>query len=64
MLLAETKVKEDKVTEYLEIADKTDKSYEADKPGMLHHILLRILIILLVLYGQKFIKTMILNLLI
>ena len=37
MLLAKLKVKEDKVAEYLEIADKTDKAVEADKPGMLHH---------------------------
>ena len=34
MLLAKLKVKEDKVAEYLEIADKTDK---ADESGMLHH---------------------------
>ena len=37
MLLAKLKVKEDKVAEYLEIADKTDKAIEADEPGMLHH---------------------------
>ena len=37
MLLAKLKVKEDKVAEYLEIADKTDKAVEADEPGMLHH---------------------------
>ncbi len=37
MLLAKLKVKEDKVEEYLEIADKTDKAVEADEPGMLHH---------------------------
>ena len=37
MLLAKLKVKEDKVAEYLEIADKTDKAVEADEPGMVHH---------------------------
>ena len=37
MLLAKLKVKEDKVAEYLEIADKTDKAVEADEPRMLHH---------------------------
>ena len=37
MLLAKLKVKEDKVAEYLEIADKTDKAVEAEEPGMLHH---------------------------
>ena len=37
MLLAKLKVKEDKLAEYLEIADKTDKAVEADEPGMLHH---------------------------
>ena len=37
MLLAKLKVKEGKVAEYLEIADKTDKAVEADEPGMLHH---------------------------
>ena len=37
MLLAKLKVKEDKVAEYLEIADKTDKAVEADEPGMIHH---------------------------
>ena len=34
MLLAKLKVKEDKVAEYLEIADKTDKAVEADEPGI------------------------------
>ena len=37
MLLAKLKVKENKVTEYIEIADKTGKSLEAEEPGMLHH---------------------------
>ena len=37
MLLAKLKIKEDKVAEYLEIADKTDKAVEANEPGMLHH---------------------------
>ena len=60
MLLAKLKVKEDKVAEYLEIADKTDKAVEADEPGMLHHTLNKILMILFVSYGQKFIKMMML----
>ena len=58
MLLAKLKVKEDKVAEYLEIADKTDKAVEADEPGMLHHTFDQILMILFVSYGQKFIKMM------
>ena len=37
ILLAKIKVKEDKVHEYLELADKTDKAVEAAEPGMLHH---------------------------
>ncbi len=37
ILLAKLKVKEDKVSEYLEIADNTDKAVEVDEPGMLHH---------------------------
>jgi hypothetical protein len=37
MLLAKLKVKEGKVAEYLEIADKTDKAVQADEPEMLHH---------------------------
>ena len=37
ILLAKLRVKEDKVSEYLEIADKTDKAVEADGPRMLHH---------------------------
>ena len=37
MLIARLKVQEDKVTEYLELADKTDKAVEASEPGMLHH---------------------------
>ena len=60
MLLAKIKVKEDKVAEYLEIAYKTDKSVEANEPRMLHHILIKILIIPFVLYGQKLIKTIML----
>ena len=36
-LEAKIKVKEDKVSEYLELADKTDKAVEAAEPGMLHH---------------------------
>ena len=63
MLLAKLKVKEDKVAEYLEIADKTDKAVEADEPGMLHHTFhhfYKLLMILFVSYGQKFIKMMML----
>ena len=37
MLLAKLKVKEDKVAEYLEIADITDKVFEAYESGILHH---------------------------
>ena len=37
ILLAKLKVKEDKVSEYLEIADRTDKAVEADEPGMLQN---------------------------
>ena len=37
MLLAILEVKKDKLEEYLEIADKTNKAVEADEPGMLHH---------------------------
>jgi len=37
MLLAKLKVKEEKVAEYLEIADKIDKAVKADEPGMIHH---------------------------
>ena len=32
MLLAKLKVKKDKVAEYLEIADKTNKAVEAEEP--------------------------------
>ena len=34
---ARLKVKEGKINEYFEIADKTDKAVEASEPGMLHH---------------------------
>ena len=37
MLIARLKVQEDKVAEYLELADKTDKAVEASEPDMLHH---------------------------
>ena len=37
ILLARLRVKPDKIQEYLEIADKTDKAVEASEPGMLHH---------------------------
>ncbi len=37
MLIARLKVQEDKVAEYLALADKTDKAVEASEPGMLHH---------------------------
>ena len=36
-LIKKIKVKEYKVAEYLEIADKTDKAVEAAEPDMLHH---------------------------
>ena len=36
MLLAKLKVKKYTVAEYLEIADKTAKAFEAAEPGMLH----------------------------
>jgi len=37
ILLARIQVKSDKIQEYLELADKTDKAVEAAEPGMLHH---------------------------
>ena len=37
ILLAKITVKEDKFSEYLELADKTDKAIEAIEPGILHH---------------------------
>ena len=37
MLIARLKVQEDKVSEYLDFGDKTDKAFEASEPGMLHH---------------------------
>ena len=37
MLIIRLKVRERKVAEYLDLADKTDKAVEASKPGMLHH---------------------------
>ena len=37
ILLAKLKIREDKVAEYLEIADKTDKAFEAEESGMPHH---------------------------
>tara|TARA_B100001093_G_scaffold385790_1_gene371658 strand:- start:156 stop:548 length:393 start_codon:yes stop_codon:yes gene_type:complete len=37
MLIARLKVKEGKVNEYFEIADKTDKAVEESEPGMLLH---------------------------
>ena len=37
IVLAKITVKEEKVSEYLELADKTDKAVEAFEPGMLHH---------------------------
>jgi autoinducer 2-degrading protein len=37
MLLAKIKVKKDKVAEYWEIRNKTDKAVKADKPGILQH---------------------------
>ena len=37
MLLTKLKVKGNKVAEYLEIADKTDKAVEAEEPRIIHH---------------------------
>ena len=37
ILLARIQVKPDKMQEYLELADKTDKAVKAAEPGMLHH---------------------------
>ena len=37
ILLAKITVKEDKVSEYLELADKTDNAVEAVEPRILHH---------------------------
>ena len=37
MLIARLKVQEDKVAEYLYLADKTDKAFEASEPGMHIH---------------------------
>tara|TARA_B100000963_G_scaffold342808_1_gene344015 strand:- start:763 stop:966 length:204 start_codon:yes stop_codon:yes gene_type:complete len=37
LLLAKIKVKEDKLSEYLELADKIDKAVEANKAGILHN---------------------------
>ena len=37
ILLAKITVKEDKVSKYLELADKTDKAVEAVELRMLHH---------------------------
>ena len=37
ILLARLRVKPDKIQEYLELADKTDKAVEASEQGMLHH---------------------------
>tara|TARA_B100000886_G_scaffold83524_1_gene54455 strand:- start:260 stop:442 length:183 start_codon:yes stop_codon:yes gene_type:complete len=37
ILLEKITVKEDKVYEYLELADKTDKAVEAIEPEILHH---------------------------
>ena len=37
ILLAKVTLKEDKVSEYLELSGTTDKAVEAIEPGMLHH---------------------------
>ena len=37
LLNSDKQIKENKVSEYLELADKTDKAVEAAEPGMLHH---------------------------
>ncbi len=64
ILLAKFKVKEDKVDEYLVIADKTDKTIEAVEPHMLHHTFDQDPNDPLRMYSQKFIKMMRLYLLI
>ena len=58
MLIARLKVKEGKVNEYFEIADKTDKAVEASEPGMLHHTFDQDPEDLLSFYGQRFLKMM------
>ena len=37
ILIARKTVKEDKIEEYLNLADQTDKAVEASEPGMLFH---------------------------
>jgi len=64
MLLAKLKVKENKVATYLEIADKTDKAFKQRNQECFIILLIKIQMILFVLYSQKFIKMMMLNLLI
>ena len=64
ILLARIQVKPDKVQEYLLLAAKTDKAVEDSEPGMIHHTLIKILKILFVLFGPKFIKMTRLSLLI
>ena len=58
MLIARLKVKEGKVNEYFEIADKTDKAVEASEPGMLHHTLDQVPEDPLSFYSQRFLKMM------
>ena len=48
MILAKLKIKEDKVAECLEIADKTYKAVRAEELGMRIIFLIQILIILFV----------------
>ena len=60
MLLAKLRVKEDKIAEYLEIVDRTDKAVEADESGMLYHTFDQDPDDPLRSCGQKFIKMMVL----
>ena len=54
MLLAKLKIKEDKVAEYLKIADKRDKLLKQTNLECFITLLIQIKMILFVLYGQKF----------
>ena len=54
MLLARLKIKEDKVAEYLKIADKRDKLLKQTNLECFITLLIQIKMSLFVLYGQKF----------
>ena len=58
ILLAKIIVKEDKVSEYLELEEKIDKAIEAVEPKYYIILLIRIQKILLSLYGLRLIKMM------